>query len=126
MDFQITLVLGGDAHAELCVTVKEFCEAHRITFSARRFNSGKYEHDAVMVSSLPCFYISKRKSPLPYSVFYPETVLDELKKEFMRCKAVHEERVRKAAERKASWTRTIQWIKGLGTNAKITPAPSSH
>lgn len=116
MNFQVTLILGGEEHAEVCVKVKEFCEERAIKFSAREFNSTKYEHDAIMISSIPCFYVSKCKSSHPYSVLYPDTVLDGLKTEVLRCKSELEEKERKAEERKKAWNRTFQWIKSFGAN----------
>ncbi len=125
MDFHVILVLGGDAHAEMCVKVKEFCEERAIPFSARGFNSAKYEHDALLISSLPCFYLAKRKSTLPYMTLYPNTVLEGLKTECLRCKSEQEEVERKAKERREAWNRTFQWMRNFGKVKHPAQAPKS-
>lgn len=122
LDFQVTLILGDEEHAEVCVKVKEFCESRAIKFSARYFDSTKYEHDAMMVSSLPCFYLSKRKSSHPYSVMYPDTVIEGLKTEALRCKSELEEKERKEEERKEAWNRTFQWMMSFGKHKNVVSA----
>jgi hypothetical protein len=114
MDFQVTLILGSDEYADIYIKVKEICEVRAIKFSTREFDSAKYEHDAIMISSLPCFYISKRKSSQPYSLFYPDKVLEGIKTEFLRCKSEIEEKERKVEERKQAWNQTFLWMKNFG------------
>ncbi len=110
IDFEVVCVIGGDDHAEHIIGAKEICEARGIRFRSREFDSGKYEHDAIMITSVPYFYLHKKKSSYPYEAVKPEEIVEKIKMESLRCREEAAAKQQRAKERKEAWSQIFQWF----------------
>lgn len=94
--------------------VKQFCQANRIAFSAREYNSTRYDEDCHYISRMPAFHFYGKSSELWGTYFTDTNIIQKIQDEIV-CYKQQQERKRKRAE---VWnsrvTRLVQFFEGLG------------
>lgn len=114
--FKVTCVVSYvdelDRHPAFKI-VKQFCQANRVPFSAREYNSTRYDEDCHYISQLPAFHIYS-KGELCGTYFTDDNIIQKIQDEIV-CYKQEQERKRK---RKEAWNnrmnRLVQFFEGLG------------